>query len=208
MADTQQKFLDNLNGVPTLWAQIKSYFVQKTTGKDLSTNDFTNDYKNKLDGIAKNAEVNQNTFSNVVVGTTTIAADAKTDTIKIVQGDNVTLTPDATNDALTIAAKDTTYSKVSEFANDAGYQTSSQVQSAINSALTSAVTYKGSVTNESNLPTANQKTGDMYNIESASSYGDAGMNVIWNGSSWDAAGSNLTITAMTADDVKAICTVR
>lgn len=48
---------------------------------------------------------NQNAFSNVVVGDTTVAADSATDTLTFVAGDNVTLTPDATNDKITIAAK-------------------------------------------------------------------------------------------------------
>ena len=65
--------------------------------------------KTKLNGIASGAEVNQNAFSNVVVGTTTIAADGKTDTLTLAAGSNVTLTPDATNDKVTIAATDTTY---------------------------------------------------------------------------------------------------
>ena len=66
--------------------------------------------KTKLNGIATGAEVNQNAFSNVKVGSTTVAADAKTDTLELVAGSNVTLTPDATNDKVTIAATDTTYS--------------------------------------------------------------------------------------------------
>lgn len=48
-----------------------------------------------------NAEVNQNAFSNISVGSTTIAADSKTDTLTLV-GSNVTLTPDETNDKVTI----------------------------------------------------------------------------------------------------------
>lgn len=48
-----------------------------------------------------NAEVNQNAFSNVTVGSTTVAADSKTDTLTLA-GSNVTLTPDATNDKITI----------------------------------------------------------------------------------------------------------
>ena len=63
----------------------------------------------KLNGIAAGAEVNQNAFSNVKVGTTTVAADAKTDTLELVAGSNVTITPDATNDKVTIAATNTTY---------------------------------------------------------------------------------------------------
>lgn len=53
--------------------------------------------------------VNQNAFSNVVVGSTTIAADSATDTLTLVAGSNVTLTTSATNDSVTIAATDTVY---------------------------------------------------------------------------------------------------
>lgn len=56
------------------------------------------------------AEANQNAFSKVVVGSTTVEADSKTDTLTLAAGSNVTLTPDATNDKITIATKDTTYS--------------------------------------------------------------------------------------------------
>ena len=59
-----------------------------------------------------NAQPNQNAFSNVKVGSTTIAADTTTDTIELVAGSNVTLTPDATNDKVTITATDTTYSNM------------------------------------------------------------------------------------------------
>lgn len=47
---------------------------------------------------------NQNAFSNVTIGTTTISADAPTDTITLIAGNNITLTPDSTNDKITIAA--------------------------------------------------------------------------------------------------------
>lgn len=83
--------------------------VDKVTGKGLSTNDYTTTEKNKLAGIATGAEVNQNAFSNVKIGTTTVAADSKTDTLEIAAGSNITITPDATNDKITIAATNTTY---------------------------------------------------------------------------------------------------
>ena len=73
--------------------------------------------KSKLDGIVAGAEVNQNAFSNILVGSTTIAADAKSDTLAFVAGSNVTLTPDAANDRLTIAAKDTTYGTATQSVN-------------------------------------------------------------------------------------------
>lgn len=63
--------------------------------------------KKKLDGIASGAEVNQNAFSNIKIGNTTISADGKTDTVELTAGNNITLTPDATNDKITIAATDT-----------------------------------------------------------------------------------------------------
>ena len=56
-----------------------------------------------------NAEKNQNAFSNIKVGDTTIVADAVSDTVTVEAGDNVTLTADAGNDNLKISA---TYRKV------------------------------------------------------------------------------------------------
>ena len=65
--------------------------------------------KTKLNGVANGAEVNQNAFSNIVVGGATVTADSKTDSVEFVAGNNVTITPDTTNDKITINATDTTY---------------------------------------------------------------------------------------------------
>lgn len=80
--------------------------VDKVDGKGLSTNDYTTAEKNKLGGIASGAEVNQNAFSNVKVGSTTVAADTKTDTLELVAGGATTITADATNDKITISSTD------------------------------------------------------------------------------------------------------
>lgn len=53
--------------------------------------------------------INQNTFTNVKIGDTTIEADSPTDTLTLNAGANVTITPDAINDTVTIEAKDTIY---------------------------------------------------------------------------------------------------
>lgn len=53
--------------------------------------------------------VNQNAFSNIKVGTTTIAADTTTDTLTLVAGNNITLTPNSSSDQITISATNTTY---------------------------------------------------------------------------------------------------
>ena len=67
--------------------------------------------KTKLDGVATGAEVNQNAFSNVKVGSTTLSADTKTDTLEFVAGDNITLTPTEASDKITISSSytNTTY---------------------------------------------------------------------------------------------------
>lgn len=91
-----------------LWNTVEDK-VDKVSGKGLSTNDYTTTEKNKLAGIASGAEVNQNAFSNIKIGDTTVSADSKTDTLTLVAGSNITLTPDATNDKITISATNTTY---------------------------------------------------------------------------------------------------
>ena len=65
--------------------------------------------------------------------------------------------------------------------------------------------YKGSVADVSKLPTTGQQVGWVYNIESASVYGGAGMNVAWNGTTWDPLGGIFTITEMTEEDLDEIC---
>ncbi len=59
--------------------------------------------KTKLDAIEPGAEVNQYTFSIVKVGAVNIVADSKTDTLELIAGANILLTPDATNDRITVA---------------------------------------------------------------------------------------------------------
>lgn len=54
--------------------------------------------------------------------------------------------------------------------------------------------YRGNVSNESALPSS-PKIGDMYNIASKSSYGEAGMNVAWNGEIWDSMGPTIDMSS-------------
>ena len=84
----------------------------KTLVGDESVSDRINTVAtNKADKIHTHSEyMNQNAFSNVVVGSTAIAADSTTDTLTIVAGSNITLTPDASADKITISATNTTYS--------------------------------------------------------------------------------------------------
>lgn len=45
-----RNFIDK-TGLGILWSQISTLFVRKVAGKDLSTNDFTDDLKTKLEGL-------------------------------------------------------------------------------------------------------------------------------------------------------------
>ena len=60
----------------------------------------------EISGPNLTSYVNQNAFSNVVVGSTTISADSATDTLTLAAGTNITLTPDANSDKITINGPD------------------------------------------------------------------------------------------------------
>ena len=88
----------------------KTYNVEECLEKISGINDTVDDINAKLEKISHieaNAEVNQEAFSNVKIGSTTIAADSKKDILELIAGSNITLTPDATNDKITIATTNT-----------------------------------------------------------------------------------------------------
>lgn len=72
--------------------------VEGTTNKLMTAAERT-----KLSGISVGAEVNQNAFSNVKIGSVTIAADSKTDTLEIAAGEGITVTPDESGDKVTMS---------------------------------------------------------------------------------------------------------
>lgn len=82
-----------------------AFMTAKQTSDDITqgtTNLFlTSAERTKLGDIATGAEVNQNAFSKVVVGSTTIEADSKTDTLTLAAGEGVTITPDASGGKVT-----------------------------------------------------------------------------------------------------------
>lgn len=84
-------------------------------------------------------------------------------------------------------------SNISLGAGDVGAYTKKEIDTKISDAIASAYKYKGSVTADK-LPTSGQVVGDVYNITNDSSYGKAGMNVAWDGTTWDALGSNVDLS--------------
>lgn len=177
------KYLDE-NGLLYFWQKIKNVFA---LASDVPTkvSDLTND---------RNFEENQNAFSTIKVGSTNVEADAKTDVLELVGGTGITLTPDSTNDKVTITRDALTASDIPDLS--ATY--------ALKTDISAMYKYKGSVATATLLPTSGQTVGDVYNIEAASIYGGAGMNVAWNGSAWDPLGEIFTITAISNADIDTV----
>ncbi len=108
--------LKTLVGDTSVSSQISSAIASKSdTGHTHDDRYYTEtEINNKLSGKSDTSHthssyVNQNAFSNVKVGSSTIAADSATDTLTLTAGNNVTLTADTSGDGVTIAAKDTVY---------------------------------------------------------------------------------------------------
>lgn len=83
-------------------------FMKASDTADSITEGATNKFmtaaeRTKLAGVASGAEVNQNAFSNVKIGSVTIAADSKTDTLEIAAGEGITVTPDESGDKVTMS---------------------------------------------------------------------------------------------------------
>lgn len=108
-----------------------------------------------------NAEKNQNAFSNVKVGTTTIAADTTTDTLELV-GSNVTITPDATNDKVTFSVADGTTSAKGVVQLTNSTSSTSTTTAATPSSVKSA--YDLANTAKTNAATAQTRADNAYNL--------------------------------------------
>lgn len=131
-----------------------------------------------LGSVVDGAEVNQNAFSNVKVGSTTVQADAKTDTLEFV-GSNVTLTPDATNDKVTIgitasnvttALGNTAVNRATADASGNNIASTYATKSELGSATAGALQYKGTVAAESTITGAAYKKGWYYVVSTAGTY--------------------------------------
>ena len=178
-----KKFLDN-NGLFYFWQKIVNLFVKKDGSKVLSDNNYTTEEKNKLAGLENYTlpEASAETLGGIKVG----AGLAMNEGVLSATGGGTADSVDWSN----VQNKPT---KVSEFTNDSGFQTASDVQSAITSAVSSAYKYKGSVANKEALPQS-PAVGDVYNLE------DTGMNVAWNGTTWDDLGSTIDLSDYVKED--------
>lgn len=91
--------------------------------------------KTKLEGVATGAEVNQNAFANVAVGTSTLQADNKQDTLYISAGNSIRITADEANDKITIGVSDL---DTTPTVDSTKLVTSGGIKSAIDTAISSS----------------------------------------------------------------------
>lgn len=164
--------------------------VDKETGKGLSTNDYTTDEKNKLDGIATGADVS--TITGIQVNGTTQSPVNKIVNITV-PTDNKDLNNGAgyqtdANVKTTVEAYGyQTAANVQSKIESYGYQTASQVNSAIQSAAASYLK------NDYQVVDALPETGDKSYIylvkDTHSDPNDAHDEYIWNKNAWEKIGN-------------------
>lgn len=203
--------------------------VDKVEGKGLSTNDFTDTLKTKLDGIEAGAEVNQNAFSRIRVisdtgAITDVEADSKTDQLILSAGSNIDFTANATNDSITILAEDTTYAAGTQALIEAGINTVTRVWSAkilhdyvtsvVETAVTGGASFQG--TAPSPFAPTNYKSGYYWVVGTAGTYagqvceaGDmifavADYGTAYSASDFDVVQTNLDITSITNAEIDTI----
>ncbi len=197
-----KKFIDD-NGLLYFLQKIVNIFVKKDGDKVLSDNNYTTEEKNKLAGLSNYTlpKASSSTLGGIKVGAG----------LEVSEEGTLSATGGGTADAVdwdNVLNKPT---KVSEFQNDSGFQTSTQVQTAIqnatqdfateeyvNTKVSTAYKYKGSVANQSALP-GSAEVGDVYNLE------DTGMNVAWDGSKWDNLGMIIDLSGyVKEEDLEAV----
>lgn len=213
-----KKYLDD-SGLLYFWQQIKTKFATASFTKikvgsteveadgTADTLEFvggtnitiTPDATNDKLTISTTGEANQNAFSNIAVGDVTVAADTTTDTLTLTAGNLITLTPDATNDAITIAT--TAEANQNAFSNIAVGSTTIAADSATDTLTLTAgtgITLTPDATNDSiTITSAAQNQNAFSNVK-------VGEDVIAADAVEDTieivAGSNITLTADTTND--------
>lgn len=178
--------------------------VDKVEGKHLSTEDFTTAEKTKLAGVATGANkyvlpvASATVSGGVKIGANLQMVDG---VLNAVQG-TIDLTPFETK----VNAENTYVSKTSLSTTLTDYAKKSDISQ--------AVIYRGTVDAFTDLPaTAQNKTGDMYNITTAGGTDangspiKAGDNVVWNGTGWDNYGGTFTIESATDAEIDALFNV-
>ena len=192
--------------------------VDKVTGKGLSTNDYTTDEKNKLNGIENGAEVNpkvrvdghlrkisgytvDDNYGALIMAYDDGSLDGSMIAVPLASAaqeeleslSNALAGKVDAEDGKGLSTNDYTTAeknKLAAFGEASTY--------ALKADITNMYKYKGSVATVSALPASENTTGDVYNVEAT------GMNYAWNGTAWDALGEIFTITSISNSDIDTI----
>lgn len=153
--------------------------VDKVEGKVLSSNDYTTAEKEKLAGLSNYDDTDIKA---------SIATKANSNDVYTKEEVNTELGKKA--DKTTVETLTTTVNgKADKATTISGYGIEdAYTKTEVDAKVSSVYKYKGSVANESALPTEGQVVGDVYNLE------DTGMNVAWTGEGWDNLGSVIDLT--------------
>lgn len=150
-------------------------YVAKVNGKELSTNDFSNDYKGQLDNLNDTLDnyvekeddkgLSKNDFDDTYKGKLDNLDTTLNGYVTKEQGKGL-----STND----------YDAAAKAIVD-GVATTYATKAEVQEHIATAVVYKGSVATYADLASkeATAKNGDMYNVA------ETDMNYVWNGSTWD-----------------------
>lgn len=179
-------------GLKVFFGELKKRFVMKDGNKSLSTNDYTNEEKNKLSGLSNYIlpEATGHILGGVKIGS---GIDVVGGTISI------NLSPYAKTSEI-----ENLYAKKGDVISSAGVdskllayvKTEDLVNFAKKSDIAKAVHYRGSVNAYSELPSSGMAVGDMYNVVSSDAENGvkAGDNVVYNGNSWDNLGGTVDLS--------------
>lgn len=175
-----------LNNLTRFANNANEKFVEKEEGKVLSSNDFTNDQKAKLEGLENYVlpQASAEVAGGIKVGAgLSITEDGILSatgggTADAVEWGNVVGKPDDLLQAGDVYSKEEIDAKVSDMYS----------KEEIDTKLNAVYKFKGSVDGLVALPTEGNTLGDVYNLK------DTGMNVAWDGTNWDYLGIDVDLS--------------
>lgn len=215
------KFLTT-NGTAASWVDV--YTEAEIDNKISALNTTINGKASSSALSALETKVNTNTSSigtiNTTLGTKANSTDVYTKTetnnllnakattaalneaVESLEGDITTINTNLGNkaDKSTVYTTSQIDTKVSDLNTEIGKKatkattlsgygiTDAYTKTEVDAKVASVYKYKGSVANESALPKSGQAVGDVYDLQ------DTGMNVAWNGTTWDKLGISVDLT--------------
>lgn len=162
--------LDNLTRFAN---KANEKFVAKEEGKVLSSNDFTNDQKEKLEGLENYVlpQASAEVAGGIKVGTG----------LSITEDGILSATGGGTADAV---EWDNVVGKPTDLLQAGDVYSKEEIDAKVNAVYK----FKGSVEGLAALPAEGNILGDVYNLQ------DTGMNVAWDGSKWDYLGIDVDLS--------------